>query len=209
MVRSHSHLGILLHQLLLRLFPPLILVLLFVLWPLFRILRLFGILPLFSDSFQDNHDLLPASPNARDPLLPHTRPTPLRPLHLIDPLRLPHPFIHVPIRLQPLKKLPAIPWRKIGCFALLVHCCYWNRLLGCGCSGAKIWRLRGEDTCTWWDICRCGACKSRFLRGRIDCGGEGCGRSVVFVMTRFCSERSAGRVGDGVEDFVELALCGT
>ncbi len=135
-MRCDNHLRVLLHQLLLCLFPPLVLVLLFVRWPRFSVLCLFGILPLFFNTLQRNHNLLPAAANTPNPLLPHTGPTALRPLHLVDPLRLPHPLIHVSIRLQPLKKLSAIPWRKIGGFALLVHRCYWSRLFSCRCSSA-------------------------------------------------------------------------
>lgn len=121
LVRSHDHLRILLHQLLLGFFPPLILILLFIRRPLFRVSRLLSILPVFSAILQDNHNLLPTASNAPDPLLPHTRPTPLRPLHLIDPLRLPCPLIHVSICLQPLKELSAVPRRKVRGISLFIH----------------------------------------------------------------------------------------
>lgn len=145
LVRSHNHLRILLHQLLLGFFPPLILILLFIRRPLFHVLRLFGILPLFSAILQEYHNLLPATADTPNPLLPHTRPTPLRPLHLTDPLRLPCPLIHVSVCLQPLKELSAIPRRKVRGFSLFVHCCQWSRLLSCCCSGAKVGGLRDED----------------------------------------------------------------
>lgn len=183
-MRSNNHLRVLLHQLLLRLFPPFILILLFLQSPFLSVFYFFIILPLFPYALQRNHNLLPTTSNTPNPVLPDARPTPLGPLHLIDPLRFPHPLIHVPVGLQPLQKLCAIPRREIWRFALLVHCCCWSRLLSCRCSGAKIWGLRREDTCTWWEICRSGAGDSRFLCGRIQCGGKGGGGCIICVVVR-------------------------
>ena len=183
-MRSNNHLRVLFHQLLLRLSPPLILVVLFVRRPLFSVLRLFSILPLFPYTLQNNHDFLPTPPNTPNPVLPNTRPTPLRPLHLIDLLRFPHPFIYVSIRLQSLKKLSAIPGREVGSFALIAHFCCQDRLLSCRRGGAHVWGLRGEDTCTWRNVCGSRASDTWLLCGRVHCCGESDGGCIVFVMIR-------------------------
>ena len=147
LMRGNNHLGILLHQLILRLLSPLILILFFILRPFFRVLRrLFTTLSVFPTTLQDDRNLLPTATHAPDPLLPHTRPTPLRPLHLTDPLGLAHPFVHMSIRLQPLEKLSTIPRREIRRFALLaLHRRQRSRLLGHRCSGAMVGGLMGGE----------------------------------------------------------------
>ena len=171
-MRSNNHLRVFLHQLLLSFFPPFILVLLFVERPLISIFRLFSLQSFLSTTFQGYHKLSPTTPNTANPVLAYTRPTPLRPLHFIYPFRLPHPFIHMSVRLQPLKKPSAIPRRKIRCFALVVHRRYWDRLLSCRCRGVESWGLRDEDTCTGRNVCRSRARDSRFLCRGVHCGGE-------------------------------------
>ena len=186
-MRSNNHLRVFLHQLLLRFFPPLILILLFIQRPLSSVLRLFSIQSFLSTTFQGYHKLFPTTPNTANPVLAYTRPTPLCPLHFIYPLRLPHPFIHMSIRLQALEKSSAIPRRKIRCSTLVVHCRYWGGLLSCRCRDVQSWGLRDEDTCTGRNVCRSRARDSRLLCRGIHCGGESGGGGIMSLVIGRCS----------------------